>query len=176
MNDSAEPHSSSLARLCSRSGRRGPNAVWRIDSAGVAGPVRKLVDDHGYRAVLAEREQRIGHLAPVPELQRCGRAQVRTEIGSDPAKRFTVGGFLRREVEAARRLAECAEQERLALAPAPGDHAEGGTRAGVRGEQGQLHPLEVSVEHVVRSPDEAPHAITIVLITMVTSRRQVVPG
>jgi hypothetical protein len=33
MNDSAEPHSSSLARLCSRSGRRGPNAFWRIDGS-----------------------------------------------------------------------------------------------------------------------------------------------
>jgi hypothetical protein len=117
------------------------------------GQVGELVDDHGCRTVPAECEQRVRDLTPVPELQRGGRSQVRTEIGSDPAQRFAVGRFLRREIEAGRRLAERAEQERLALAPAPGDHAKGGTWPRVRGEQGQLHPLEVPVEHVVGSPD-----------------------
>ena len=99
---------------------------WRISPDQVG----KLVDNHGHGVVAAEREQGVRYLAPIAEVQRGRCVQVRGEIRSGPAQRFAIGRFLRREVETARGLAERAEQERLALTSASGDHPQDGSRLG----------------------------------------------
>src|ERR1700728_1426957 len=93
---------------------------------------------------------------------------MRGEVGSGPAQRFSIGRFLRREVETARGLTERAEEKCLALTSSPGDNPQGGSRPGVGCEHDELRPLEVPVEHVVRLPDRNPHLISIVTITVIT--------
>ena len=133
MNDRADPHNSSRVRLLLALAAQRSEGVLddRRQRRVRPGQVRELVDDHGNRTVAAQREQRIDYLVPVREPQRRRCSEVRAEGRSDPAQRLAVGRLIRREVEAARGLAQRAEQERLALAPPPGDHAQGGSGPGV---------------------------------------------
>ena len=87
---------------------------------------------------------------PAVEAQPRRKAEMLPERRSDLVQGIAVGRLIGREVEAPGRLAQRPQQEGLAPPALAGDDAKGRTRPVIVREGGKLHPLDVTVEHVVR--------------------------
>ena len=111
--------------------------------------IGKLVDHHGDRMIVPQGQQRVKHLTPAVETQCRRQPEVRPQRRPYLVQGLAVGRFIGREVEASGRLAQGPQQEGLALAAPAGDDPEGRAWPLVSCEGGELHPLDVTVEHVV---------------------------
>ena len=115
--------------------------------------VGELIDDDRDPPLAAQREQRVHRRVPCLERERSRRVEMVRECGSQPIEGLPVGGLVGSEVEAACRLAQRPQQERLALAAAPGHHAQACTRGRIGGERRQGTPLLVTIEHFLWPDD-----------------------